>query len=129
MFPLIAEHEEWCRKDKCANKQCQAILEYRSRKEFKFKDSATIQVCDDICYEMFRLQQALKPAFNNDDKSGASQDKSQVNGAEMEQLKMLQEQEGYREDWVQKSTNKINYLQALSFFNDYFQEQEDEEIR
>ena len=55
LFPLINEHEEWCRKDKCANKQCQSILEYRSRKEFKFQDAVTIQVCDDICYEMFRL--------------------------------------------------------------------------
>jgi hypothetical protein len=54
LFPCIQEHEEWCRKDKCANKQCQSILEYRSRKEFKYKEK-TIQVCDNICYEMFRL--------------------------------------------------------------------------
>lgn len=35
------------------------ILEYRSRKEFQHKDK-TIQVCDDVCYQMFRLQQAMK---------------------------------------------------------------------
>ena len=35
------------------------ILEYRSRKEFQHKDK-TVQVCDDVCYQMFRLQQAMK---------------------------------------------------------------------
>jgi len=35
------------------------ILEYRSRKEFQHKEK-TIQVCDDVCYQMFRLQQAMK---------------------------------------------------------------------
>lgn len=59
LFSNISEHEEWCKKDKCANKQCQMILEYRSRKEFQHKDK-TIQVCDDVCYQMFRLQQAMK---------------------------------------------------------------------
>ena len=58
-FTTIEEHEEWCKKIKCANKQCQTILEYRSRKEFKVKDKE-IQVCDNICYEMYLLQQALK---------------------------------------------------------------------
>jgi hypothetical protein len=70
LFPCIQEHEEWCRKDKCANKQCQSILEYRSRKEFKYKEK-TIQVCDNICYEMFRLQNALKPVPLGSDAFGA----------------------------------------------------------
>jgi len=35
------------------------ILEFRSRKEFQHKEK-TIQVCDDVCYQMFRLQQAMK---------------------------------------------------------------------
>eukprot|EP00347_Sterkiella_histriomuscorum_P011030 403374016 len=58
-FTTIEEHEEWCKKLKCANKQCQTILEYRSRKEFKVKDKS-IQVCDNVCYEMYLLQQAFK---------------------------------------------------------------------
>jgi hypothetical protein len=58
-FTEIEDHEEWCKKLKCANKMCQTILEYRSRKEFKVKDK-TIQVCDNICYEMYLLQQAFK---------------------------------------------------------------------
>jgi hypothetical protein len=37
-------------------------------------------------------------------------------------MKILQEQEGYTSDWVTKNTNKINFMQALNFFNDYFQE-------
>lgn len=37
-FADIETHEEWCKKLKCANRQCQTILEYRSRKEFKHKD-------------------------------------------------------------------------------------------
>jgi hypothetical protein len=57
---LIQEHEEWCKKDKCANKQCQAILEYRSRKEFRLDGShVSFQVCDNVCYQMFRLQKAF----------------------------------------------------------------------
>jgi hypothetical protein len=55
LFSCIEEHEEWCKKLKCANKQCQTILEYRSRKEFKIKDKM-IQVCDNICFEMYNLQ-------------------------------------------------------------------------
>jgi hypothetical protein len=38
LFSKIEEHEDWCKKLKCANKQCQTILEYISRKEFKVKD-------------------------------------------------------------------------------------------
>ena len=49
LFSQIKEHEQWCKKDKCANKQCQMILEFRSRKEFLHKEK-TIQVCDDVCY-------------------------------------------------------------------------------
>jgi len=68
---------------KCANKQCQTILEYRSRKEFKIKDK-TIQVCDNICYEMFLLQQAMKGNDMNqvlkylDDFFTEEEEKSQV---------------------------------------------------
>lgn len=58
-FFEIEGHEEWCRKLKCANRMCQTILEYRSRKEFKVKDKA-IQVCDNVCYELYLLQQAFK---------------------------------------------------------------------
>ena len=35
LFPLIQEHEDWCKKNKCANKQCQTLLEHKSHKEFK----------------------------------------------------------------------------------------------
>ena len=59
LFSQIQEHEEWCKKDKCANKQCQMILEHRSRKEFQYNEK-TIQVCDDVCYQMCRLQLAMK---------------------------------------------------------------------
>ena len=59
LFSQIAEHEEWCKKDKCANKQCQKILEFCSRRQFQHKDK-TIQVCDDICYQMYRLQQVMR---------------------------------------------------------------------
>jgi len=104
LFPLIQEHEDWCRKDKCANKQCQAILEYRSRKEFKFKDK-TIQVCDNVCYEMFRLQNALKPV------PLGSVDESQFFVASEQKEK----------DWavIQK---RNNYLKTLTFFHEYFME-------
>ena len=35
------------------------ILEFRSRKEFQYKNKG-IQVCDEVCYQMFRLQQCMK---------------------------------------------------------------------
>jgi hypothetical protein len=60
LFSEIEDHEEWCKKIKCASKTCRSILEYRSRKEFKINDEKTIQVCDNICYEMYQLQQAMK---------------------------------------------------------------------
>ena len=44
-------------------------------------------------------------------------------------MKILQEQEGYQQDWASKNASKINFNQALHFFNDFFQEQEEEEIR
>ena len=44
-------------------------------------------------------------------------------------MKLLQEQEGYQQDWASKNASKINFNQALHFFNDFFQEQEEEEIR
>lgn len=64
LFTEIEEHEEWCKKIKCANKTCQTILEYRHRKEFKLSDEKTIQVCDDVCYQMYQLQSALKKQDN-----------------------------------------------------------------
>ena len=44
-------------------------------------------------------------------------------------MMILQEQEGYQDDWVQKNGTEINYLQALSFFHDYFSDQEEQELR
>ena len=36
------------------------ILEHRSRKEFRIDGSEkTYQVCDNVCYQMFRLQNAM----------------------------------------------------------------------
>ena len=146
LFPLIAEHEEWCKKDKCASKQCQSILEYRSRKEFKFTDNGgeetTIQVCDDICYEMFRLQQALKQSGMHQKKELSAQDKSKATDEErkqeaaaelendaivLEQLKILQEREGYNDDWAARNKSRLNYFKALNFFNTYFTEEERKE--
>ena len=75
---------------------------------------------------MFRLQQALKPAKEDSNRSGQHRP---VNAEELEQMKILQEQEGYQQDWANKNASKINYSQALHFFNDFFQEQEDEEMR
>ena len=40
-------------------------------------------------------------------------------------MKILQQQEGYKNDWAKKNANKINYMQALTFFNDFFTEQEE----
>jgi len=34
------------------------ILEHRSRKEFRV-DEKTYQVCDNVCYQMFRLHNAM----------------------------------------------------------------------
>ena len=42
-------------------------------------------------------------------------------------MKILQEREGYKQDWAAKNAKKINYMQALSFFNDFFSEQEEQE--
>lgn len=47
----------------------------------------TIQVCDDICYEMFRLQQALKPAKDGAVRNG--QQSRPVNAEEYEQMRIL----------------------------------------
>lgn len=55
LFAEIEEHEEWCKKIKCASKTCHTILEYRTRKEFKVNDEKTIQVCDNTCYKMYQL--------------------------------------------------------------------------
>jgi len=60
LFSDIEKHEEWCKKIKCASKTCKHILEYISRKEFKINEEKTISVCDNICYEMYLLQQAMK---------------------------------------------------------------------
>ena len=53
----------------------------------------------------------------------------EVEPVELEQMKILQEREGYKQDWVAKNASKINHLQALSFFNDFFSEQEEQEQR
>lgn len=35
------------------------ILEFWSRKEYQHKDKV-VQVCDEVCYQMFRLQYSMK---------------------------------------------------------------------
>ena len=39
------------------------ILEHRSRKEFKYNEK-TVQVCDEVCYQMYRLQLEMKGKNN-----------------------------------------------------------------
>mmetsp|Transcript_17778 Transcript_17778/g.30112 ORF Transcript_17778/g.30112 Transcript_17778/m.30112 type:complete len:202 (-) Transcript_17778:824-1429(-) len=90
LFSNIQEHEEWCKKDKCANKQCHMILEFRSRKEFLYKDKK-IQVCDDICYQMFRLQQVLKNA--NSDETLLFFEQYFTEQEEVENLQLIKEKE------------------------------------
>jgi hypothetical protein len=42
LFSGIEAHEEWCKQLKCANRSCQTILEYRTRKEFKVSEEKTV---------------------------------------------------------------------------------------
>ena len=77
-------------------------------------------MCDDICYEMFRLQQALKPGKDDPEKRGSAA--KPASAQELEQMKILQEQEGYQADWVNKNASRINFKQALQYFNEFFQE-------
>ena len=58
-------------------------------------------MCDNICYEMFRLQQALKPSKEDIENTGLRPINS--NAEETGQIKLSSEQEACQPDWVGKN--------------------------
>lgn len=75
------------------------ILEFRSRKEFQHKDKI-VQVCDEVCYQMFRLQQSMKNGdkdeillffeqyFNDEEEMELQQNRKKIEEVENHQLRL-----------------------------------------